>query len=106
MQLLVEEEMRGRVLAIYFMGFTGAYPLGSLIQGWTADRVGAPATTTTAGLLLLGLVVWLRVRPGLLASLEGSVALVEPFEEDAADVAVVAHPAPSAAGPGGTAGLA
>ena len=111
MQLLVDEQMRGRVLAIYFMGFTGAYPLGSLIQGWVADRVGAPATTTTAGLLLLGLVVWLRVRPGLLASLEGSgdegsVAFVDALQEDAADVAVVAQAAPPAPGPGGAAGLA
>ena len=75
MQLLVEEEMRGRALAIYFMGFTGAYPVGALIQGWLADLIGAPATVVAAGLLLLGLVVWLRMRPGLLSAMEGPIAM-------------------------------
>ena len=69
-QLLVAEEVRGRILAIYMMTLTGSYPLGALLQGWLADRIGAPATVLAAGgmLLLTGLV--LALRPALPASLD------------------------------------
>lgn len=59
-QLLVDERFRGRVMAIYVMGFTAAYPVGSLLQGWLADQVGVRATTTTAALILIGITVWVR----------------------------------------------
>jgi MFS family permease len=52
-QLLVDERLRGRVMAIYIMGFTAAYPLGALIQGTVADRVGTPTVVTVAGSLLV-----------------------------------------------------
>jgi MFS family permease len=85
LQLLVTEEMRGRVLALYFMAFTASYPIGSLIQGAIADRVGAPATVTCAGLLLLGLAALIRLRPGLLATLdEPGPALFAPAEGEEA----------------------
>jgi len=69
-QLLVADEMRGRVLALYMMALTGAYPLGALLQGWAADRVGAPATVIAAGSVLgvVGLVLLLR--PGLASLLD------------------------------------
>jgi predicted MFS family arabinose efflux permease len=63
-QLLVDESLRGRTMAVYVMAFTAAYPIGSLIQGWFADQFGAPATTTVSGLTLavlaggLGLSGW------------------------------------------------
>lgn len=59
-QLLVEERLRGRIMAIYVMTFTAAYPIGSLLQGWVADQVGVRATTTTAALILIGITVWVR----------------------------------------------
>ncbi|MEA3019588.1 MAG: hypothetical protein QOI47_1112, partial [Actinomycetota bacterium] len=52
-QLLVDERLRGRTMAIYVMAFTAAYPIGSLIQGWTSDQVGVQATTSGAAILLL-----------------------------------------------------
>jgi MFS family permease len=69
-QLLVTEEIRGRVLAIYMMVLTGSLPLGALLQGWLADRIGAPATVILAGglLCLAGLV--LALRPSLARSLD------------------------------------
>lgn len=59
-QVQVAEERRGKVLALYVMGLTSSYPLGSLVQGALADRIGVRAVTALAGLLLA--VVWLRIR--------------------------------------------
>lgn len=59
-QVLVDERLRGRIMAIYIMAFTAAYPVGSLLQGSIADHIGAPATTTGAGVLLLAIVAWAR----------------------------------------------
>lgn len=68
-QMIVAAPMRGRVIAVRFMFFTAAVPLGSLIQGWQADRCGPRFATMTAGaaLVLSGLILsvlgrgrWLR----------------------------------------------
>jgi MFS family permease len=59
-QLLVEERLRGRIMAIYVMAFTAAYPLGSLLQGWLADVIGVRTTTTAAAAVLIGVTVWVR----------------------------------------------
>ena len=59
-QLLVDERLRGRIMAIYVMAFTAAYPIGSLIQGAAADHLGAPMTTTIAGAALLAVTIWVR----------------------------------------------
>ena len=60
MQLLVDERLRGRIMAIYVMAFTAAYPVGSLVQGAVADRIGAPATTSCAAVALLSVTIWVR----------------------------------------------
>lgn len=57
-QLLVDEHMRGRVLAIRVMSFTGMYALGGLVQGWLADIVGPATVVTGAGLVLFGVSLW------------------------------------------------
>jgi predicted MFS family arabinose efflux permease len=59
-QVQVEEQRRGKVLALYVMGLTSSYPLGSLVQGALADRIGVRAVTACAG-VALGL-VWFRLR--------------------------------------------
>jgi predicted MFS family arabinose efflux permease len=68
-QLLIDERLRGRIMAIYVMSFTAAYPVGSLLQGWIADAIGAPATTTSAAVALLLLTAWIW-RSGRLARLD------------------------------------
>lgn len=60
-QLHVDEYMRGKVLAFYLMTFTTAIPLGSLLQGWTAQAFGPRQTTFTAGVLLALMVTVLRL---------------------------------------------
>src|SRR6266513_356914 len=44
LQTIVEEQMRGRVMSFYTMAFLGTAPLGSLIAGVAADRIGAAKT--------------------------------------------------------------
>lgn len=50
LQSLVPEHMRGRVMSVYTMTFMGTVPIGGLISGWCADRVGASTVTAVAGL--------------------------------------------------------
>jgi MFS family permease len=49
----VPDELRGRVMAVYATMFMGVQPIGSLIAGGVAKRIGAPYTMTIFGLLVL-----------------------------------------------------
>jgi MFS family permease len=69
-QVIVADHMRGRVMALRIMAFTGAYPLGALAQGALSDVVGPRATVAGAGALLLGAGLWLAARPALLRRLD------------------------------------
>ena len=52
-QTRIADEMRGRVMGIYTFFFFGAFPLGSLISGWAADRIGEPQTVMISAVILL-----------------------------------------------------
>lgn len=52
-QLVVREELRGTVLAIYLMCLTGALPIGLYLWGAVSDRVGIRWTTVGAGVALI-----------------------------------------------------
>ncbi|MGY1820557.1 MFS transporter [Geodermatophilus sp. SYSU D00079] len=41
-QLGVDPQMRGRVMALYFMCFMGGTPLGAPTIGWVSEHLGAP----------------------------------------------------------------
>jgi MFS family permease len=41
-QLGVDPQMRGRVMALYFMCFLGGTPVGAPLIGWISERFGAP----------------------------------------------------------------
>ena len=47
LQTIVDDAMRGRVMSLYTAAFIGAMPLGALLAGMSADRIGA---TTTVGI--------------------------------------------------------
>ncbi len=51
-QLVVLEELRGVVIAIYLMCLTGALPIGLFVWGMAADAYGIRSTTVAAGLAL------------------------------------------------------
>lgn len=69
-QVIVADHMRGRVMAVRIMAFTGAYPIGALVQGAIADVVGPRVTVAGAGVALLVAALWLGAHPALLASLD------------------------------------
>ena len=49
LQTLVDDDKRGRVMSLYTMAFTGTAPLGSLLIGWVAARLGAPLAIGIGG---------------------------------------------------------
>lgn len=48
-QTLVEENRRGRVMAIFTMAFTGTMPLGNLLMGWLSRFSGPGVTLIICG---------------------------------------------------------
>jgi MFS family permease len=49
LQTIVGDEMRGRLMSFYAMAFLGTAPLGSLMAGFVADRIGPMNTITIGG---------------------------------------------------------
>ena len=49
LQTIVHDDKRGRVMALFTMAFLGVAPLGSLLAGAVASRIGAQSTLTLAG---------------------------------------------------------
>lgn len=48
-QSMVPDALRGRVMAVLSMMFMGLSPVGALLAGWLAQRIGAPATVAAGG---------------------------------------------------------
>lgn len=51
-QLIVQEEMRGRVMSIYMLAFRGGAPMGALITGFLAERIPLTRVLMVEGALL------------------------------------------------------
>ena len=60
-QVMVPDELRGRVMSVYSMMFMGLAPLGSLMGGALADRVGAPWAVALGGAVSVLGAVWFGV---------------------------------------------
>ncbi|MDX2204783.1 MAG: MFS transporter [Hyphomicrobiaceae bacterium] len=52
LQQSVPEEWRGRAIGLYSMAFAGTAPLGGLLAGFLADRIGLAATLTLNGCII------------------------------------------------------
>jgi MFS family permease len=61
-QSMVPDRLRGRVMSVYSMMFMGMAPIGSLLAGAAASRLGAPATVMAGGIVCMTAagVFWLR----------------------------------------------
>ncbi len=58
-QTLVEDRLRGRVMAFFTMAFFGTAPIGSLLAGVAADRIGLRWTIAICGVVSLLSGAWL-----------------------------------------------
>jgi MFS family permease len=61
-QTIVEERLRGRVMAFYTMAFLGTAPIGSLLAGVVAARIGASNTIIGGGVLTMLAAIWFSTR--------------------------------------------
>jgi len=52
-QLIVTNEMRGRVMSVYNCAFRGGMPMGNLLSGWLVPMFTAPVVLGVNGLLLV-----------------------------------------------------
>jgi MFS family permease len=65
-QAMVPDHLRGRVMAIYSMMFMGLAPLGALLAGSLAERLGAPVIVAVGGALaVLGSLAFSLLLPSL-----------------------------------------
>jgi MFS family permease len=65
-QTIVTEELRGRVMAFYTMAFLGTAPIGSLIAGLAADKIGPARTILVGGVCCVMAAGWFAFHlPGL-----------------------------------------
>jgi MFS family permease len=58
LQTIVDEDKRGRVMSFYTLAFIGAAPIGSLLAGALANRIGAVPTVVVCGLLCIIASLW------------------------------------------------
>jgi len=60
-QSLVSDHIRGRVMGVYTLVFFGSMPIGSLLAGSVAERIGEPLTVMLGAgfLLMLAIGAWL-----------------------------------------------
>ena len=53
LQSQVPDELRGRVMSIYMLSFFGLMPIGALLAGSVAERIGEPLTVAIGATVLL-----------------------------------------------------
>jgi predicted MFS family arabinose efflux permease len=56
-QLIVSNEMRGRVMSVYNFAFRGGMPIGNLVTGWLVPHYSAPVVLGVSGFLLVGVAI-------------------------------------------------
>jgi MFS family permease len=88
-QAMVPDQLRGRVMSLYSMMFLGMPPIGSLLAGAVAARIGAPITVAIGGAAsLAGGFFFARKWPNMRGSARELVAaqgmIVESTQSDAA----------------------
>lgn len=72
LQTVVEDDKRGRLMSLYTMSFLGILPLGHLLGGFLANRIGAPNTLIIDGVVcLLASMLFSRKIPILKQAIRG-----------------------------------
>ena len=62
LQTITADDKRGRVMSFYALSVLGFTPIGSLLAGMLASRIGAPATLITSGVLCILAALWFMGR--------------------------------------------
>ena len=62
LQTIVDERLRGRVMAFYAMAFLGTAPIGSLVAGVVASRIGVQMTILLGGLACVAGASWFALK--------------------------------------------
>jgi len=57
-QLIITNEMRGRVMSVYNFAFRGGMPMGNLLSGWLVPMFTAPIVLSVNGLVLVLVAVY------------------------------------------------
>lgn len=97
-QLRAPPELRGRVMSLLMVLLGALYPLGSVLQGAVADRVGLRITTAGAGALMAAALLAARVlRPRIAHALDEPAG--EAVDSEADEQPVAAPFAPRAQAP-------
>ncbi len=86
MQMTVPDSLRGRVMAIYMLMFIGTGPVGSLLAGGMAARVGAPHTILFFALVSLAIAVYACFRSGGIRDLKAHYKPAPPRNASAVPV--------------------
>jgi predicted MFS family arabinose efflux permease len=68
LQTVVDENLRGRVMAFYSVAIMGMQPIGSLLAGIVADRIGAEKTILYGAILCLAGAIWVGIKRPMLAA--------------------------------------
>jgi len=91
LQTIVDEDLRGRVMAFYSVAVLGTQPLGSLAAGALAERIGAPRTILAGAVVCVLTGVWFALRRPMLAHYVRPIyierGILPPPEETAMPVA-------------------
>ena len=68
-QLIVTNEMRGRVMSVYNFAFRGGMPMGNLATGWLVPRFTAPLVLGINGFLLVFVALYFLIAQRRVAAL-------------------------------------
>ena len=68
-QLIVADEMRGRVMSVYNFAFRGGMPLGNLLSGWLVPLFTVPVVLSANGIALILLALFFLITQRRVASL-------------------------------------
>lgn len=86
-QLRAPAHLRARVVSLYFLALGTLYPLGTVVQGPLADRLGLGAVTVAGAAVLLGFVVLVRLFGAeRLRALDDVEAYPSPFDGSTVEV--------------------
>ena len=83
LQVMVPDRLRGRVMSLYSMMFVGMGPIGALLAGFSAAKIGAPTTVAIGGITcLIGGIVFMRHLPTIRAEARELISAQEMLSAD------------------------